>query len=374
MNILILTHGSFPPDIRIEKEVIALTSSGFKVHVVADQISTKKKVEEFHGAMISYIPMFFPLIFPIVNFGKLLYIARAEKPSVIQVCDAPLGLVALLLSRFVHAKLVYDAHEIWPYLGLASEGSPLLKIASFLIYFFTENFTVRAADAVITVCEEAAAEIQKLYACQPKKIYVVGNYPDMDDLSSIKPRPRPSSFHGYFIITYVGGLEKLRGLENIIAAVSQLPKSLRAKFVVVGYDRKRLRSLKALANRKNGADRFLFTGYLPFEEAMQYVFWSDLCILPHLSNRLTEVTIPHKIFQYTFYSKPVLCTPLRPIVRLLDGAVSYVPDTSPRSWAIGILEMHQNRTNQSSLAHDLIERKLNWKNEELGLLQLYEHL
>ena len=120
-----------------------------------------------------------------------------------------------------------------------------------------------------------------------------------------------------FLITYVGGFSLHRGLDILIKSLpSILEKIPNAHILLVGEGTMK-RKLIALSKELNVEKHITFTGWQSFNNTMEYVFRSDICVVPHNSTLHTENTIPHKIFQYMYLKKPVLVSDVAPFKRII---------------------------------------------------------
>ena len=84
------------------------------------------------------------------------------------------------------------------------------------------------------------------------------------------------------LILFVGRIERLKGLERIIMALSYLT-SIKPRLVVVGEDGNRsgeIQNLKLLAIKQDVADSVVFKGLAPYEQLVEYYNAADVCVFP----------------------------------------------------------------------------------------------
>jgi len=374
-----LTHGPFPPDIRIEKEAIALVQTGYEVTVVANSKMTQKHVEDYRGIKVTYLKMRSFRGIYIAGISDLLKIARHFNPDVIHVHDIPMAPYATIVARILNCKEILDLHEIWSYLQLSSAVNRILRYLAFAAFFIVEVVCVHSAHIIIGVVEEASEEISRIYRIDKHKISVIMNLASFNDFDGVQTL-RDSALEGRFVVTYVGGIERLRGLETAFRALEYLNDLDDLIFVIVGGERRRdgprRTELERLVRSLRVRDKVYLTGWLPFKTAMSYIARSDICLLPHDRTRLTDRGLPHKVTQYMYFGKPVISNSLKPIVRLFGEAV-VVYEGSSIDLANAVRKVYFDRELRAVLAQkgkELILTKYNWDSEKQKLLTLYERL
>ena len=118
-------------------------------------------------------------------------------------------------------------------------------------------------------------------------------------------------------------------------------KFLRAKLVVgrraSWYESK----LKDLVVRLGLESYVQFIPWVPMEKVFTYMSITDIGLIPHNSNPHTETTVPHKLFQYMLFGKPVIVSSCRPLKRIVEetgaGLVFHTGDPWDLARKISIL-------------------------------------
>jgi len=377
MRIGMVTYAGFPPDIRIENEAKALVATGHDVIVVANEYSSKIRVHQLDGIHVRYVRFPsapFPLASPF-HFRKTL---KSCDLDVVHMQDAPASSPVMMAAKTLSLKTVLDLHEAWPLLRFYDprlRGKRLpLGLGHVLLTSIEDLLSTRMADAVITIVEEMSDYYRKACRVPRDKMHVVKNVVDLSGFRDAVPARLPP---GGFYVTYVGGMESyVRNLEPLILAAKLLSDLAEVKFLMIGDGAYRP-VLQQLADRLGVHDKIVFTGRVPRSAALSYLLASDVCVLPHLKTPLTDIGLPHKLTQYFAAGKPVISTPLDPVVRMFRKAVYLWQPTTPERLSEILTELHSNsglRQSLSAKGRSLVHDKYNWEIEKRRLLRVYESM
>ncbi len=376
----------FPPDIRVENEIEALSEAGFEVHIACFTKENKKKYEfsnniHIHRKKISEIIfktsvgcLKFPIYF---NFWRSFIQGLFKKYNfkVIHIHDLPLAQIGYEFKSKYGVKFILDLHENWPaYLRMAAHtksifGKFLSNDSEWIRY---ESEMCNNADNIITVVDEARHRLVKA-GVQGKKIAVVSNTLNLTHFSLPKIKQDPN----IFTIVYAGGINKHRGLQNIIRGLQFIDKGAKKlQFIILGVG-SYLNELKKISKNIGVYNMIDFIGWVPYVEMQKYILKSDLCVIPHEKNDHTDSTIPHKLFQYMFAGKPVISSNCNPITRILNECkCGYVYKfNDPNDFAVKVSEIYNNNElyiKMSKNGRACVENKYNWEKDKEYLLSIYK--
>jgi len=190
------------------------------------------------------------------SFQNMVVAYYAKKYNVPYVLQAHGSLRTFLQKRWL--KGTFDA--IW--------GYKILKDASKVI--------------AVTSIE---AEQYKSMGVSEDKIEVVPNGIDLSEFDNLPERgefrKKYSLNDSQKIILYLGRIHKIKGLDLLVKAFTELSKHLNeAKLVIVGPDDGYLSSLKKLIAELGISDRVLFTGPLYGQEKLRAYVNADVYVLP----------------------------------------------------------------------------------------------
>ena len=389
MKILMVLERNFPPDVRVEHEIVSLVTAGHEVVIACfDQKGAPLK-EEWNGALIYRKPISnfiyktnvgclkFPFYF---NFWQTFLndICKDQNFEAVHIHDLPLAQVGLQLKKKYGLRLILDLHENWPAL---LEVSPHVK--SFLGRILSsdsqwrdyEQRMVQEADEVIAVVEENGERLKQLTA-SPKKVHIVSNTPTLVDIYNLAHDPQEETKSDKMILFYGGGVTKHRGLQYILPALAELENN-NIQCWIVG-DGSYLHQLRNLAEELKLQDQVIFWGWKSLNEMMTLMRRSNVLLIPHTKSMHTDTTIPHKLFQYMATGKPILATNCDPIERIINetnsGLIYKFDDirniskqihTLYRKWESG------DKLKTEGAQH--IRDKYNWSVDEEVLLNIYNH-
>jgi glycosyltransferase involved in cell wall biosynthesis len=401
LRILMVLDRVFPPDIRVEKEARALVKAGHEVFVLSywkngmrdnelmdnvNVIRWRRPADLLRSAW-NYFFFGVSLVYP---FWKKLIGQTVKRYGIqaIHVHDLPLVKTGLITARRNGIFLVADLHEnyaehmkIWRK-EWGWRGSVLCMVIPIWRWKRLEKSCIEQADKVVTVVEEMNDYYATCYALGMKKTIVVMNVEDLKAFYSIKINKEIcDTYKGSFNISYVGGFAQPRGLDTAIKAMPRILKRIpNAKLLLVGKDGKAYEEgLRNLCKKLNVEKHVVFTGWVPFQHVPSLISVSNVCLVPHHVSIISDVGVPHKLFQYMAMGKPVLVTNAKALKRIVEetkcGIV--VPSGDHDRIAEAIIYLHDNEAYARKLGANgrrAVERKYNWQNESRKLCQIYEEL
>lgn len=148
-----------------------------------------------------------------------------------------------------------------------------------------ESLIARNVDGMIVSTEEEKQDLARLYGARACKINVV---PAGVDLELFKPTDRQSArgllgIRENQVILYVGRIEKLKGIEILLRAVTFLESTSDRRVVIVGGspgNDAELDRLKALSVELGIAEQVTFTGAVSQTELPRYYSAADTFVFP----------------------------------------------------------------------------------------------
>lgn len=388
----------FPPDIRVEKETRSLTRAGHEVHLVC--IGDANETETIEGVAVHRL--FFDrssVIKRMLNSRKtlnyfyikkwcreLLELHRREKFSLFHAHDLPTAPYSLLAGKRADIPVVLDMHENYPealrtYMSFSERMKPTdLFLNNASVHRLVERISIAEASHVITVVEERKRQLVD-QGFEKSRISVVSNSVDVENISRIAIREElMERYDGRFVVTYIGGFGPHRGLETLIESAAALKEHIpNVLLLLVGGRGSALHELKGLCRRMQVEEYAEFAGWVDFSEIPSYISLSNICTIPHIRSGHTDTTVPHKLFQYMFFAKPVITTDCLPLKRIIGESECGIIVRSGDCDALtsAILDLYSD----SGLAEKCgrngrraVLEKYNWKMDEKKLLSVYDRL
>ena len=386
---VLTTKRGFPPDLRVEKETKALLSRGYRVYLVSGGPGKLPEFQVVDGVNVYRTKLLWsrPLLLSIIVnhlilFPQVIGKVVEHRTPVIHVHDLQYALIVAIIGRIFRRKVIYDAHE--DYTGMTRgylERNGVLKktyFRAFLAYYIlSETLVCRLSSRIAVVVQENRNRLIGLKV-PADKIVVVSNTPDVNALKRLTVSSQRVAKK--IVISYVGGFSYLRGLDILVEALpSIMRKYPETLLVLVGNGGDYFANLVSLSKKLEVEKKVTFTGWVSFDKAMEYIQKSDIGVIPHRSGPHTNSTVPHKLFQYMFYRKPVIVSDVKPLKRIVTetgcGLVFHAGDNE--DLAEKILELIEDASKQSEMGEkgrSAVETKYNWDVEQKELLSMYEKL
>ena len=337
---------SFPPDIRVEKEIKSLCSTGHRITILAQRNPNNALPQQeklgFENAKIERVslrkPSFYEEIWRLIALQNINWIPQIahfiEKyhPDIIHVHDFNILPTVLRVCRRFNLPVIADLHENMPAAKKAYRSNlrlfpKLISAIAFNYYLWRwhEARTLRHCEKVIVVVKEAAERLYK-YGIDESKIVVVSN---TEDDTTFNPQPEKADpkilkkYRAFWVVNYIGGISPHRGLDTTIRALSKARNKIsNLRLVIVGADNHSRQQISNLAKRNNVDDIVEIVDWQPFEKMNSYIFSSQVCLVPHNDFEHTQTTVPHKLFQYMICAKPVIVSSCRPLARIVNETQS----------------------------------------------------
>lgn len=391
-NILMVLETPFPPDERVENEILVLTKKGFHITLIcaAKERNGHFSIEEKDGLTIYRIPVSkfiyksgaLALIVPFYFsfwFRNINRVINNTRPSAIHIHDLPLVKVGIRLSRKHNIPVVADYHENRPEIMKMYHhiqtfpGKYLISIKRWYNYQINQTPKV---DRLILVTDEAKEYYSKYYGIDEKKITVLPNYISTERFKGFENKDdNILSEEKPFTAVYFGETGLRRGTMTILESARILKRG-NIKFIIIGNSREQP-FLENTAKRWE-LDNVTLTGRLPVAEAMKIIATSDVGLCPFLRNIHHDTTYANKMFQYMALGKPIVvsdCTAQLNVVKLENcGLVFSSGNASDLSEKILVLTNKSVYEELSKNARSCIYSKYNWETSGVRLTDLYNKL
>lgn len=273
---------------------------------------------------------------------------------------------AVRAARANRARLVYDAHELYPELtGLAkAERARWARL---------ERSLITAPDVVLVPSEARADAMAERYGIA--RPVVVMNAPEEG------PTPDPSAGpvaavrrNGETLLVYAGGYTPNRGLENLVRAMENLPS---CRLAMLGWGP--LESeLRAIAARGRANDRIAFIPAVDPDQVVASIAGADIGLAPYIPIGLNnELAAPNKLAEYLHAGLAVAASDLPEMRALLaKHAVGTLFDAaSPTSIASAVGELlAPGKLEAARAAARAAAPTYTWERQAEVLLGVYERL
>lgn len=349
-------------DIRIfHKESKLLQEAGYEANLI---IADGKCDEIKDGIHIYDIGKPKNRIERLIKFSKKAYQkAISLDCEIYHFHDPELISIALKLKK-KGKKVIYDVHEDVPRQILSKSYLPkyLRRIISkfFEIY---ENYAVKKFDYIIT----STPFIKDRFLKINHKTIDVQNMPILSEFTNIEHKWETKEK----ALCYIGGITKIRGIEEIIVVVKQLPEII--LFIAGPLEND---ELKKIINNDN---QIKYLGFLNRDE-IKIVFKKSICGLVLLHPTINYLnSLPIKLFEYMSAGLPVIASnfPLWKEIVESNNCGICVDPLKPDEIAKAIEYLINNLDIARKMGENgrkAVIEKYNWENESKKLLSVYKSL
>jgi glycosyltransferase involved in cell wall biosynthesis len=373
-----LVRNAFTNDTRVEREARTLADAGYAVTVVADGGAGLPATEQRAGATVHRISRRGPNI-PLLRFiahrWRLEAALRRTRPAILHAHDADaLQAVGPVAGR-LRIPFVYDSHELW--LGRTARGrSRLYDFLNRAWYGWVERRYVPRAALVMVANPGVGPELERRYRISG--VAVVPNYPA--ESREVAPRdlrglPGGESIPaGVPLVLYVGGMMPYRGLEELIAAMAEVPE---AHLVCLGAGGG-ITSQVEHEIRQRGLDaRTHLIPPVPSEEVVPYAASASIGVsIVQPASLSYRLALPNKLFQYMAAGIPVVASDFPDVRRVVmgSGAGIVVDPGDPTAVAGALRRLIDDPAAARAMGHAgrrAVSERFNWRTSAQVLLRGY---
>jgi glycosyltransferase involved in cell wall biosynthesis len=258
-----------------------------------------------------------------------------------------------VLKPLFRFRLIYDMHSSLPQQLHNFEFSKSRALNS--VFRWLEARSLRAADAVITICPDLRDYAMSRGLCKERHLLIENSI--FDDVRLTEPAGSgptgceqaraievpPASK----VLLYAGTLEPYQGVDILLRAFALVVKRDPAAFLlIVGGTPEQAASLRNLATTLAIADRCLLPGRVDKLEAQRLTRLADVLVSP----RRNGTNTPLKVYEQLASGKPLVATRILSHTQVLTEDVCLLVDPEPAAMAEGILTALNDTTRGAALA------------------------
>lgn len=241
-------------------------------------------------------------------------------------------------------KLIYDMHSSLP----EQLRNYRFTTSHFLIRLFErlEASSLRAADAVITICPELA-RYAGVRMPDPRRHFLIEN----SLFEEVRLKARPSSTappavevpdlpEGRPIVLYAGTFEVYQGLDVLITAFAEVRRACpEALLVLVGGAPDQVERMRALSDAHDLGEDALIVGRLPKAIVMRWIARAQVLVSPRSHGSNT----PLKIYEQLASGIPLVATRILSHTQVLNDDVCFLVEPTPEAMAEGLVQALTDR-------------------------------
>jgi colanic acid biosynthesis glycosyl transferase WcaI len=248
------------------------------------------------------------------------------------------GLAGWAVARLSHARFVLNISDLFPEAivaaGAASRNSRAIRIATGL-----EEFLYRHADLIAVQTRGIFDDIHKRFPALRLCLSICGS-----DLASYR---EPAATHhpngGDFIVGFAGRHGYAQSLDTVLRAASLLSDRSDIKFHLYGDGPRKPLLIKL--RDEMCLSQVTFYDQQPKSRMPEILAGFDVALVPLRLGRLSEGTLPAKMYEAMAAAKPVVLAADGEARRMVQDAEAGLctPSEDPQSMACAILELYRDR-------------------------------
>lgn len=281
-----------------------------------------------------------------------------------------------------NAKVIYDAYGRYA-ISIAENYFPFLKSVMIRLMEIIENILVKRVDGILTI-SSVNEVFYKRYKKFCKNVEVLYNVPSLSThINELEIAKLKDMYKGRYIICYVGGLEKDRGLFRLVEILDLVKKQSRnilllliGEFCSLGDKEKFLERIK-----KRDLESYVkIIRWIPYNEMFQYVKISHIGLAIYRQRERFKVVgkaTGRKFFTYMHAGIPIVSRSFGEIGKVVEEERCgiLVDTTSAQAIAKAIIFLFKNDGIAKEMGENgrrAIREKYNWEIESQKLLKVYK--
>lgn len=272
------------------------------------------------------------------------------RPDIIHAHSPALcGQAAARVAQARGIPFVYEIRAFWEDAavgnGTGREGSIKYQLTRAL-----ENHVVRAADAVVTICEGLRGDLIAR-GVPHERVAISPNGVDLSLFGEAVPRDPALAAELALgdgpVIGFIGSFYDYEGLDHLIAAMPALiVRQPDAKLLLVGGGPREV-ALREQAEASPAAQAIRFVGRVPHDQVERYYALTDVLAYPRKASRLTDLVTPLKPLEAMAQGKLVAASSVGGHRELITDGVTgtlFAPD-DPAACANALADLLDDRSN-----------------------------
>lgn len=400
-------HFGTYPDIRVVKMTNTLAQAGYEVIVLARNIKgatepgvshpyahvVDEKLQEWRSRLQLRrllddtperwrAPLTLPYYVNPVWRRAIRDLVVKEDCQLLIVRDMPLVLAATAVGKRYGVPVIFDMAENYP--AALSVWRRYEGVARYIVNSVARNVALarvvekaalRASSHVLVVTDESRSRIAE-WVMDTSQITVVENTPVLEEYDADLLAPVLAVGSQGIVIVYTGELHVYRGIETCLYAAKILKDIINTKWWFIGSGKKES-NFRQLAEQL-ALISVTWYGWQPHPQMRAYITKSDIGIVPHFRNPLTDFTMPNKVYDYMAFRKPVVVSDCRPMKRLVEetgcGLVFRSQDAEDLAEKVLMLRNPALRAEMGARGRKAVEERYNWRVDGERFLEVVHSL
>lgn len=357
-----------PLDVRIfMKECRSLAAHGYEVHlIIQNPPCSERDGVVFHGLNLS--PELGKLQRFIRRYTDAWRLAFYLQGDVYHFHDPELIFLGLSLKLWGY-RVIYDVHEDAPREAISlNKDRPWFGRLKSLVWSVMEALAKQWLDRFVCVTPAIATKFPS------QRTLLVRNFPLIQELQAYEAHP-VTYIDRVPLLVYAGGITKIRGICEILAAMPQLPLNSRLK--LLGHFSPN--SLETEMTQTPGWQHVDFLGWQPRSVMIEQIGQTRVGLLLFHPEPDHLDAMPNKLFEYMSAGIPLVASdfPLwRQLIEKVDCGVLVNPlDPDDIATKVTYLLNHPEiAAKMGKNGQNSVRQTFNWEAEVKPLLAMYQTL
>lgn len=267
------------------------------------------------------------LVCDLLISGRLLGLALSHRYDVIHAVEEAV-FPAILLRSSARARVVYDMDSL---LGESLVSKWRLLWPAQRLLRAMERAVIRRADAVFAVCKDLARHATVDAPGVPVFLIEDVALPAQQYCGEAEPLRELLDVRGPLAL-YVGNLQRYQGVEQVVSAMAQLPKSFDITLVLIGGAPEDVARVRSLVHKLHLEERIYLLGPRPLAHLTGFLTQADILVSPRLYGSNT----PMKIYSYMGSGTAILATRIASHTQVLDDDSALLVEPTAQALAKGL--------------------------------------
>ena len=348
-------------DQRMQRICTSLAQAGYDVTLVGRSLTASQPLERFLFYQKRLHCFFQKGKFFYIEYNlRLFFYLVFRRADIICAIDLDTIIPCFYAAQIKHAKIVYDAHELFPEVPEVVRRPSIQKI-----WQWVEKTFVPKMDLVYTVSESISDLFAREYE---RKVFTIRNLPYLSKENKANKQA------SYKYLLYQGALNEGRGIEHIITAM----RFIDANLWLVG-EGDITAQLKNMVDSLKLADKVHFLGYKKPQELRRITeeAYIGLNLLERKGNSY-YYSLANKFLDYIQAGVPQICISFPEYKRINDQyhIAELIDDLEIDTIKSALIRLIDDKELYEKLKENTLVCRLdlNWQNEEQKLIALYGSL
>lgn len=238
-------------------------------------------------------------------------VVKQEKPNIIHAHSPALnGIAAHRVAKAHNIPFVYEIRAFWEDAavdhGTCKEGDLRYKLTRAM-----ENYVIKHADAVFTICEGLKRDLLAR-GVAPEKVTIIPNAVNVEQFSLISSKNETLlaqlGLEDKTVLGFLGSFYGYEGLDVLIQGLALLKQDHPNIHLLLVGGGPEDDKLKALVKDLGLSDSVSFTGRVPHDQVKDYYSLVDYLVYPRKNMRLTDLVTPLKPLEAMAQGKVVIAS------------------------------------------------------------------